>query len=609
MPSAALADSFDAWQKRTTDQGCIAYTNASSVGGMETDPQPDGFVWSGECISGATINGTGILFQQTRYASSDGSVIRSVAAYSGTMINGFWNGDVSLALFDVDDKGSWDPNAPRPVPPDVANVSHSMGCPYYTIDPGSEWACVPGKVTNPINIPRVSPAYYAIPGRAKAVTSRPQPAPSPAAAVSSPPVVQAIAPIAPPPVTFTRKENIAFENLANTLIYALDPSQPAGVASGDAKIEAILSNLQYAYFGGMDAAFGEDIKTMKAVVESVRALLSAKGANANADQIVEMVLGVVKETLVSSKSQPAAPVIAAAPVPSQPQPLPAASAAIRVAPSISFASLRSLPFDQRWSVRDVGRGCKMVLSDSLLMWDDGGENINGQLTRLEWSGGCSGDGLANGAGALAIVSRGDYADGRTLMTGYADSGLLNGSIRIEDQDNESGSWRVWSDDAGPRSYSAPYSNGCVSGANADPNCNTSYGIAMRDNFLAGLASPSPIPAARPRRAPVYTPAPMASAGMGSKAKLTTNLGDILITSYPSEALQNGWAGRVGFTVTVTPAGTVSQCAVTSSSGYPILDDQTCNVMMRYGQFTPATDGSGRTIQSSFSSAIRWQIPE
>lgn len=161
---AAYADSFDAWQRHVTDKGCYSFEYGISVGGMESDPNRDGYVWSGSCTAGSPINGQGTLYVQVQYPFSDGTVMRQIRAYTGRMVNGFWEGPVAQANYDVDESGRWNPNAPTPIEFGPGVVQFIRGCPEWSIDPSSEWACRPGQVTDPINIPQVSPPYYGIPG-------------------------------------------------------------------------------------------------------------------------------------------------------------------------------------------------------------------------------------------------------------------------------------------------------------------------------------------------------------------------------------------------------------------------------------------------------------
>lgn len=86
------------------------------------------------------------------------------------------------------------------------------------------------------------------------------------------------------------------------------------------------------------------------------------------------------------------------------------------------------------------------------------------------------------------------------------------------------------------------------------------------------------------------------------------VGWITEADYPAEALRYDREGRVAFTLTVSPAGRVTGCAITQSSGASSLDATTCRLAVTRARFTPATDAMGRVITSTFSSAVNWKLP-
>jgi TonB family protein len=79
--------------------------------------------------------------------------------------------------------------------------------------------------------------------------------------------------------------------------------------------------------------------------------------------------------------------------------------------------------------------------------------------------------------------------------------------------------------------------------------------------------------------------------------------------YPSAALREELEGAVGFRLIVDQNGKPSNCLITSSSGYGLLDDGACNSLMKRGKFTPATDKGGRPVVGAWNSSVRWQIPQ
>jgi TonB family protein len=78
--------------------------------------------------------------------------------------------------------------------------------------------------------------------------------------------------------------------------------------------------------------------------------------------------------------------------------------------------------------------------------------------------------------------------------------------------------------------------------------------------------------------------------------------------YPRAALERGEQGDVAFRLVVDPAGRVSRCDVTSSSGSQRLDEGTCRILHHDARFTPARDRSGTAVADVVVSRIRWTLP-
>jgi TonB family protein len=82
---------------------------------------------------------------------------------------------------------------------------------------------------------------------------------------------------------------------------------------------------------------------------------------------------------------------------------------------------------------------------------------------------------------------------------------------------------------------------------------------------------------------------------------------IPMEAYPPAAKASAEEGRVAFTLDVDNAGHVNVCKVTTSSGSPLLDDTTCNLMTANGRFTPPKDKKGKPVESRWSSSVRWKL--
>jgi len=79
--------------------------------------------------------------------------------------------------------------------------------------------------------------------------------------------------------------------------------------------------------------------------------------------------------------------------------------------------------------------------------------------------------------------------------------------------------------------------------------------------------------------------------------------------YPPTDLRLGHSGVTRFRLAIGIDGRVRQCTVTGSSGWPGLDAATCAKLTARARFDPATDNTGARVEGSFSSSVRWQIPD
>jgi TonB family protein len=79
--------------------------------------------------------------------------------------------------------------------------------------------------------------------------------------------------------------------------------------------------------------------------------------------------------------------------------------------------------------------------------------------------------------------------------------------------------------------------------------------------------------------------------------------------YPAIAMRDGVEGTVAFELSIDTLGRVFGCEITSGSGSSILDQNTCELLVRRARFFPAQDGKGKFVPGSYRSRVRWQIPE
>ncbi|WP_197277257.1 energy transducer TonB [Sphingomonas profundi] len=119
----------------------------------------------------------------------------------------------------------------------------------------------------------------------------------------------------------------------------------------------------------------------------------------------------------------------------------------------------------------------------------------------------------------------------------------------------------------------------------------------------------PLPEAR--RVEVTPPPPPQPAALSRAAKASARgdrAGWITAEDYPARSLRNEEEGTVSISARIGADGRVSDCTVTASSGFPLLDEATCRLYQRRARFTPARDDAGQPTATNTTDRIRWTIP-
>jgi TonB family protein len=83
--------------------------------------------------------------------------------------------------------------------------------------------------------------------------------------------------------------------------------------------------------------------------------------------------------------------------------------------------------------------------------------------------------------------------------------------------------------------------------------------------------------------------------------------ETLVKLYPPRALAAREQGLVGFIVRLDSKGHPTECRVTHSSGYPLLDQETCQLITLHAVFKPAAGLSGSQA-STHQGVINWKLP-
>jgi TonB family protein len=138
-------------------------------------------------------------------------------------------------------------------------------------------------------------------------------------------------------------------------------------------------------------------------------------------------------------------------------------------------------------------------------------------------------------------------------------------------------------------------------------------IAVAGVAVAGLESAALAQQTTPPSPPIMTmpvPPPSPPAQLQQPATPRGSPGNWITTNdYPSRALRDERQGIVVFVLDIGPDGRVSGCQITASSGSADLDAVTCSTITRRARFNPALDGSGEPTTGTYSSRVRWAIPE
>lgn len=116
-----------------------------------------------------------------------------------------------------------------------------------------------------------------------------------------------------------------------------------------------------------------------------------------------------------------------------------------------------------------------------------------------------------------------------------------------------------------------------------------------------VPSATPGPLITPRPTPGFSPEP---------ARPRNNPGSwVTEADYRSSWINREMVGTARFRLEVSASGRVQGCTITGSSGYPELDQATCDLVTRRARFDPAKSDAGAATGGTYTSSVRWQLPE
>ena len=102
--------------------------------------------------------------------------------------------------------------------------------------------------------------------------------------------------------------------------------------------------------------------------------------------------------------------------------------------------------------------------------------------------------------------------------------------------------------------------------------------------------------------------PVLAAEPGAKAAQNRQISEIVFQNYPPRALAAGEQGPVFFVVTLDKDARATSCEVTHGSGHPLLDNETCELILLHAVFKSAKDPQGNLIKQTAEAVVNWTIP-
>lgn len=102
--------------------------------------------------------------------------------------------------------------------------------------------------------------------------------------------------------------------------------------------------------------------------------------------------------------------------------------------------------------------------------------------------------------------------------------------------------------------------------------------------------------------------PVTAAAVQSRAEQERQISVIVFQNYPPRALAAEEQGAVFFVVNIDKDARATSCEVTHGSGHPLLDAETCELIVQHAVFKSARDASGHVIKQTAEGMVNWTIP-
>jgi hypothetical protein len=101
--------------------------------------------------------------------------------------------------------------------------------------------------------------------------------------------------------------------------------------------------------------------------------------------------------------------------------------------------------------------------------------------------------------------------------------------------------------------------------------------------------------------------PLFAAEPATKAERDRQISEIVFQNYPPRALAAGEEGPVFFTVTLDRDAHPMICEVTHGSGHPLLDQETCDLIVQHAVFSQSRDSNGNFVKVA-EGVVNWTLP-
>lgn len=102
-------------------------------------------------------------------------------------------------------------------------------------------------------------------------------------------------------------------------------------------------------------------------------------------------------------------------------------------------------------------------------------------------------------------------------------------------------------------------------------------------------------------------APVLAQAPDSKAANNAKNWEAFQQLYPARAILAREEGLVGFKVKIDAAGSPAECVVTHTSGHPLLDNETCQLIMKHATFK-RPEGASLSQERFYEGVVNWKLP-